>query len=107
MVSGNSSHCDQERPSVKMWLSLSPSPRTKTSPCCGPYDATAGAEVSTPPSDCQPTHCAPLTQLCHSALSVPRANTSRWLGSREYAAGAAFVLKFRLSQSTHRVPSIQ
>ena len=52
----------------------------------GPHDTAAGSDISTPPSDSQPLQL-PSNHLCHSALSVPRTNTSRRFDPHEATAG--------------------
>src|SRR5262249_59066523 len=70
----------------------------------GPHDDTAGASVSRPPSDCQPLQALPVHASCHSASSLPRANTSIRFGPQDTAAGADLRPPPSGSQPPHEAP---
>src|SRR5215510_2894331 len=63
----------------------------------GPQDTAAVPEVRTPPRLSQPDQ-PPLYHLCHIALSVPRANTSRRPEAHEDTPGSDVSVPPRLSQ---------
>lgn len=77
-------------PSHHAWKSLLPLPRTNTSIWLAAREMDAGADVITPPKLVQSDHLTPPSSehLCHTALSVPRTNTSKRWGPQEDTLGS-------------------